>query len=124
MPANARDGRGAGFVELLGFRGFCSVAGAHTRRGFFLFLAGGSEPLVVLVDAAGRVDQLLRSGKERVTRRADLNVDLRQGRTGRKGAAAVANDFGRGVPLGMNLVFHSSNILAPVARLGRGAVKQ
>jgi hypothetical protein len=28
------------------------------------------------------------------------------------------------VPLGMNLVFHSSNILAPVARLGCGAVKQ
>ncbi|MGH7756607.1 MAG: hypothetical protein ACREM8_10035 [Vulcanimicrobiaceae bacterium] len=100
--------------------GFALLAG----RRFGLLFLGGEDPLIELVDPTGRIDQLLLSGKKRMAGRADLNVDLFEGRTGRKDVAAGAVDTRFAVPGGVDLLFHSGSIITPVAsRTSSGALR-
>src|SRR6266550_6448585 len=61
--------------------------------------------LLEAIDAAGRVDQLLLAGEERMALRADLDAQLFLGGVGGPGLAAGAMHLDL-VILGMDLCFH------------------
>lgn len=123
-------------VEALGYRvesicevqlsfgcGFFGLALGFARSGLILLALGDLLALTEFVDAAGRIHELLLAREERMAGRADLNRDLRDGRSGRERAAARAVHAGLGVPFGVNLLFHSQNIISAGAR-GRSAKAQ
>ncbi len=93
-----------------GFGCFLLLARFALRR-FFLLAASRGDALVELIDTSCRIDEFLLSREERVARRADLDRDLRHGRTGDKGVAAGAVDPCFWVPFRVNLRFHSSPIV-------------
>ncbi len=80
--------------------------------GFFLLLCSGSSALVELVDATGRIDQFLLTGEQRMTRRANFDGDLFQGRAGGKCVSASTVNPSLGIPVRMDLLFHSPMIIA------------
>ena len=80
-----------------------------------LRLCGGGA-LIELVDATGRVHELLLAREQRMARRADLNRDFGDGRTRRKTVAARAVDAGFREPFWVNLLFHSLSIITEPAR--------
>ena len=96
--------------------GLLRLATRAARGRFFLLAFGSSRTLVELVDATGRVEEFLLSGKQRMARGANLDADFGHRRTGRKGASAGTVHAGFGVPLGMDLVFHSLCIIAAATR--------
>ncbi len=79
--------------------------------GLFLLLSRRGGALVELIDASGRIDELLLAGKERVACRADFDGDLRQRRAGNERIAARAVHAGLREPLGMDLLFHNHSII-------------
>jgi hypothetical protein len=99
--------------------GFFGLALGFARSGLFLFALGDLLALAELIDASGRIDELLLAREERMACRADLNRDLRDRRSGRKRAAAGAVHPGLGVPFGVDLLFHSPNIISAAASLLR-----
>src|SRR5205085_12086946 len=78
------------------------LAPARGRRTVTSGLRGAAALEAVLalepLDASGGVDQLLLPGEEGVTRRADLDVDGRDGRPGLDGIAAGTDDLRLVVP--------------------------
>ena len=99
-----------------GFGGLCGFFCGFACGSFFLLLACGSNALVELINAAGRVDKLLLTGEQRMALRTNFYSDLRQRRTGRKGSATGTVYLGFGEPFGMNLLFHSHHIVSDGAR--------
>src|SRR5437867_8514715 len=75
-------------------------AGAATLEAVFALEA---------LDPAGRVDQLLLAGEERMARRADLDVDGRHGGAGLDDAAAGTDD-GRLLVARMNAFLHGRRL--------------
>lgn len=101
--------------------GFFRLALGFARSGLFLLPLGDLFALAELIDAAGRVDELLLPRKERVACRTDLDRNLRDRRAGRERAAAGAVHPGLGVPFGVDILFHSPNIISAAARPPRPA---
>src|SRR5262245_52123866 len=92
--------------------------------------AGGLFPALAVLavetlDAASRVDQLLLAGEERVTRRADLDVDGIGGRARLDDIATGTHDTNRLVAR-MNTLFHGeargSNTAPPLVQIGAASV--
>src|SRR5690349_2146768 len=77
-----------------------------------------AELLGELVHATGGVDELLLSGEERVTGRADVDVDLRRRAAGHKRVAA-GTVHGTGLVLRMNFAFHGRLSLVRTCVIGK-----
>jgi hypothetical protein len=103
--------------------GFFGFALGFTRSGLFLLTLGDLFALAELVDASGRIDEFLLAREERMARRTDLDRDLRDRRSGCKRAAAGAVHPGLGVPFGVDLLFHSPNIISAAARPPRPSAR-
>src|SRR5262245_35345014 len=97
-------GLGAGGADAA--RGAADGGGRGSRaRGRSGGLGGRLVALLEALDAAGRVDQLLLAGEERVALRADLEPQLGVGRPGLERLPAGAGD-GDHVVLGVNPALH------------------
>ncbi len=88
-----------------GGRGLGLFPFALVRFGLLLF--GGGHALIELVDAAGRIEELLLAREQRMARGTHLNADVFQRRTGGKRMPASAMDVRLREPSGVDLLFHN-----------------